>query len=70
MPDAIRPASLVNRRKKPGMMAMLTTVMTTPCSTAMTAERIWIRNFVHARREMMSSITPVMTMMIAPVKKK
>ena len=43
-----------------------TTLMTTPCSTAMTAARIWIRNFVHARREMMSSITPVMTMMIDP----
>ena len=32
MPEATRLSSVVNRRKKPGMMAMLTTVMTTPCS--------------------------------------
>ena len=31
MPDAIRPASPVNRRKKPGMMTMLTMVMRMPC---------------------------------------
>mgnify|MGYP006932164795 CR=1 FL=1 len=34
----------------------------------MTAARIWIRNFVHARSETMSSITPVMTMMIDPMR--
>ena len=32
MPEATRLSSVVNRRKKPGMTAMLTTVMTTPCS--------------------------------------
>ena len=32
MPEAMRFSSLVNRRRKPGMMAMLTAVMSTPCT--------------------------------------
>ena len=64
MPAAISSSSCVKRRRKPGMMAMLTAIITTPCT--MLSTKPWVAAISAFSRSPAPRYSAIMALMPMP----